>query len=36
MARPGPHWTHHYISDKKLLMWHGDVLMVYDIADKVG
>ena len=27
----GPHWAHPYIADKKLLIRHGDVLMVYDI-----
>ncbi|WP_346861305.1 PQQ-binding-like beta-propeller repeat protein [uncultured Draconibacterium sp.] len=27
----GPHWAHLYISDGKLLLRHGDVLMVYNI-----
>lgn len=27
----GPHWAHPYIADQKLLVRHGDVLMVYDI-----
>lgn len=30
----GPHWAHPYIADGKMLMRHGDVLMVYDIAAK--
>ena len=32
----GPHWAHPYIADKKLLIRHGDVLMVFDIEDKTG
>jgi len=28
----GPHWAHPYIADKKLLLRHGEVLMVFDIA----
>jgi outer membrane protein assembly factor BamB len=32
----GPHWAHPYISDKKLLIRHGKVLMVFDIAEKEG
>ncbi|SHF68842.1 Outer membrane protein assembly factor BamB, contains PQQ-like beta-propeller repeat [Mariniphaga anaerophila] len=27
----GPHWAHPFISDGKLLMRHGDVLLVFDI-----
>ena len=27
----GPHWAHPFIADGKLLIRHGDVLMVYDI-----
>jgi outer membrane protein assembly factor BamB len=27
----GPHWAHPYISDGKLLMRHGDVLMVFNV-----
>ncbi len=30
----GAHWAHPYIADQKLLIRHGDVLMVYDIAKK--
>jgi outer membrane protein assembly factor BamB len=30
----GPHWAHPFIGDGKLLLRHGDALMVYDIADK--
>ena len=30
----GPHWAHPYIADGKLLLRHGDVLMVYDIKEK--
>ncbi len=30
----GPHWAHPFIADGKLLLRHGDVLMVYDIKDK--
>lgn len=30
----GPHWAHPFIADGKLLIRHGDVLMVYDIAEK--
>ncbi|QIA07513.1 PQQ-binding-like beta-propeller repeat protein [Draconibacterium halophilum] len=29
----GPHWAHPFISDKKLLIRHGDALMVYNIAE---
>ncbi len=29
----GPHWAHPFIADGKLLLRHGDVLMVYDIKD---
>lgn len=29
----GPHWAHPFISDKKLFIRHGDVLMVYNIAE---
>ncbi len=29
----GPHWAHPFIADEKLLIRHGDVLMVYDIKD---
>jgi hypothetical protein len=32
----GPHWAHPYIADKKLLIRHGEVVMVFDIADKKG
>jgi len=32
----GPHWAHPYIKDKKLLIRHGKVLMVFDIEDKKG
>lgn len=28
----GPHWAHPFIADGKLLVRHGDVLLVYDIA----
>ena len=27
----GPHWAHPYIADGKLLIRHGDVLMVFEI-----
>jgi hypothetical protein len=27
----GQHWAHPFIADGKLLMRHGDVLLVYDI-----
>jgi outer membrane protein assembly factor BamB len=27
----GPHWAHPFISDGKLYLRHGDVLMVYNI-----
>lgn len=30
----GPHWAHPFIGEGKLLIRHGDVLMVYDIAEK--
>lgn len=30
----GPHWAHPFIADGRLLIRHGDVLMVYDIAEK--
>lgn len=30
----GPHWAHPFISDGKLLIRHGDVLMVFDIKAK--
>ncbi len=30
----GPHWAHPFIADGKLLIRHGDILMVYDIAAK--
>ncbi|NQU52006.1 MAG: PQQ-like beta-propeller repeat protein [Bacteroidetes bacterium] len=30
----GPHWAHPFIADGKLLIRHGSVLMVYDIAEK--
>ena len=30
----GPYWAHMSIYDKKLLIRHGEVLFVYDIADK--
>ncbi len=30
----GPHWAHPFVSNQKLLIRHGDVLMVYDIAKK--
>ena len=30
----GPHWAHPFIDDGKLLIRHGDALMVYDIAEK--
>jgi len=30
----GPHWAHPFIGDGKLLIRHGDVLMVYDIKEK--
>lgn len=32
----GPHWAHPYIGEQKLLIRHGDALMVYDIAEKKG
>ena len=32
----GPHWAHPYITDKKLLIRHGEVVMVFDIEDKKG
>jgi len=32
----GPHWAHPYLADKKLLIRHGEVLMVFDISDKEG
>jgi hypothetical protein len=32
----GPHWAHPYIADGKLLVRHGDVLMVFDIAASSG
>lgn len=30
----GPHWAHPFIGEKKLLIRHGDALMVYNIAAK--
>jgi outer membrane protein assembly factor BamB len=30
----GPHWAHPFIADGKLLVRHGEVLMVYDIKEK--
>lgn len=30
----GPHWAHPFIGEGKLLIRHGDVLMVYDIQEK--
>lgn len=30
----GPHWAHPYITEQKLIIRHGDVLMVYDIKKK--
>jgi outer membrane protein assembly factor BamB len=30
----GPHWAHPFIGDGKLLVRHGDVLLVYDIKTK--
>jgi outer membrane protein assembly factor BamB len=30
----GPHWAHPFISQGKLLLRHGDVLMVFDIKEK--
>ena len=30
----GPHWAHPFIADGKLLIRHGDALMVYNIAEK--
>jgi outer membrane protein assembly factor BamB len=30
----GPHWAHPFIADGKMLLRHGDVLMVYDIKEK--
>ena len=30
----GPHWAHPFIADGKLLIRHGDALMVYDIKEK--
>jgi len=30
----GPHWAHPFIADGKLLLRHGDVLMVFDIQKK--
>ncbi len=30
----GPHWAHPFIADGKLLMRHGEVVMVYDIKAK--
>ena len=30
----GPHWAHPYIDEQKLLIRHGDVLMVYNIAEQ--
>lgn len=30
----GPHWAHPFISDGKMLIRHGDVLMVFDIKAK--
>ncbi len=29
----GPHWAHPFIADEKLLIRHGNALMVYDIAE---
>lgn len=29
----GPHWAHPYIAEQKLLIRHGDALMVYNIAE---
>ena len=29
----GPHWAHPSIAEGKLFMRHGEVLMVFDIAD---
>lgn len=31
----GPHWAHPFIGDGKLLIRHGDVLMVFDIKEKM-
>ncbi len=33
-AGAGPHWAHPFIADGKLLIRHGEVLMVYDIKGK--
>jgi outer membrane protein assembly factor BamB len=30
----GPHWAHPFIADGKLLLRHGEVLMVFDIKEK--
>lgn len=30
----GPHWAHPYITDGKLLIRHGEALLVYDIREK--
>lgn len=30
----GPHWAHPFISDGKMLIRHGDVLMVFDVNEK--
>jgi outer membrane protein assembly factor BamB len=30
----GPHWAHPFIAEQKLIIRHGDVLMVYDIQKK--
>jgi outer membrane protein assembly factor BamB len=30
-AGSGPHWAHPYIADGKLLMRHGNVLMIFNI-----
>ncbi len=30
----GPHWAHPFIADGKLLLRHGEVLMVYDLKQK--
>jgi outer membrane protein assembly factor BamB len=30
----GPHWAHPFITDGKLLIRHGEALMVYDIREK--
>lgn len=30
----GPHWAHPFIADGKLLIRHGEVLMVYDVKDE--